>query len=88
MHTVVFYIATIWIGLLFGISVVLMIRVPFIARILVLDTLNLILIALLTLFATANRTAYYLDAALLLALLSFGGTLAAARYHSEGKVFS
>jgi multicomponent Na+:H+ antiporter subunit F len=57
-------------------------------RILALDMLTLILIALLILFADANREAYYLDAALVLALLSFVSSLAAARFHSERRIFS
>ncbi len=57
------------------------------ARILALDTLTLILVALLVLFVDAFRTPYFLDAALVLSLLAFLGTLAAARYHGERKIF-
>jgi len=57
-------------------------------RILALDMTILILIALLVLFSDSNRVSYYLDAALMLALLSVIATIAAARYHSEGKLFS
>jgi multicomponent Na+:H+ antiporter subunit F len=56
-------------------------------RILALDTLTLILVALLVLFVNAFRTPYFLDAALVLSLLAFLGTLAAARYHGERKIF-
>ncbi len=73
---------------LLGVSVVAVIRARSTAgRILALDTLTLILVALLVLFADANRSAYYLDAALILALLAFVGTVAAARYHGERRIF-
>ncbi|MBA4116050.1 MAG: pH regulation protein F, partial [Rubrobacter sp.] len=39
------------------------------------------------LYGAANRSPYYVDAALILALLAFVGTLAAARYHGERKIF-
>ena len=51
--------------------------------ILALDTLALILIALLVLCAAANRS-YYMDAALVLSLLTFVATLILARYHEGG----
>ncbi len=88
MHQIVFYLATIWIIILVGVSAVWIIRARSPSdRILALDTLTLILIALLALFAHVHRSPYYLDAALTLALLAFIGTLAAARYYSQGKVF-
>ena len=56
-------------------------------RILALDALTLILSALLVLYGDASRSAYYLDTALILALLAFVGALAAAWYHGERKIF-
>lgn len=56
-------------------------------RILALDTLTLVLVALLVLCADANRFPYYLDAALVLALLAFVSDPAATRYYGERKVF-
>lgn len=56
-------------------------------RILALDTLTLVLVALLVLYGDAQREVYYLDVALILALLAFVGTLAAARYYGERKIF-
>ncbi|MDQ4077322.1 MAG: monovalent cation/H+ antiporter complex subunit F [Chloroflexota bacterium] len=89
MHTVVFYLAAVWITALLGLSAVLIVRArSLLVRVLALETFTMILIALLTLFAHATRSAYYLDAALILALLSFTGTVAAARYRSEGRIFS
>ena len=88
MHVEVFYLAGVWMTGLLGISVVLVIRArSALRRILALDVLTLILIALLILYADASQTAYYLDAALALALLSFIATLAAVRYHSDGRLF-
>ncbi len=88
MHETVFVLAAAWMTALLGITVVYVIRArSAMVRILALDTLTLLLIAFLILYADANRTAFYLDAALALALLSFISTLAAARYHSEGRLF-
>ncbi len=88
MHVAVFYLAMVWMTGLLGIAVVMVIRArSAMRRILALDVLTLILIALLILYADASQTAYYLDAALALALLSFIATLAAVRYHSDGRLF-
>ena len=89
MHEAVFYAAAVWMTGLLGVSVVLVVRArSAMVRILGLDVLTLILVALLILYADANRAPYFLDAALALALLSFISTLAAARYHSERRLFS
>jgi len=89
MHEVVFYLAALWMTVLLGLSVISVIRArSSLTRILALDMTILILIALLVLFSDSNRVSYYLDAALMLALLSVIATIAAARYHSEGKLFS
>jgi multicomponent Na+:H+ antiporter subunit F len=88
MHEVVYYAAMIWMTVLLVACIWLVIRTPSqIVRILGLDTLTLILIALLILYSTTQETSYYLDAALLLALVSFVSTVVVARYHSERKVF-
>ncbi len=89
MHEAVFYGAALWMTGLLVVSVLLVIRArTSLARILALDMTILILIALLVLFSDSRRVAYFLDAALMLALLSVIATIAAARYHSEGKLFS
>lgn len=89
MHEPVFYLAALWMTALLVVTVVLVIRArSSLARILALDMLILILVALLVLFSAANGVSYYLDAALVLALLSVVATLAAVRYHSEGRLFS
>lgn len=88
MHEIVFYAAAAWMTVLLAVAVVAVIRVSETAgRILALDVLTLILVALLVLYGNANRSAYYLDAALILALLAFVGTLAAARYYGERRIF-
>jgi multicomponent Na+:H+ antiporter subunit F len=56
-------------------------------RIIVSDLLDSIVIALLALVSYWRETAYYLDAALALALLSFVSTLAAVRHYAEGGPF-
>ena len=89
MHEAVFYLAALWMTGLLVVSVGLVIRArSSLSRILALDMLILILIALLVLYSDSNRVSYYLDAALVLALLSFVATIGAARYHSEGRLFS
>lgn len=88
MHEIVFYLAVAWMTGLLAVSVAAVIRVRSTAgRILALDMLTLILVALLVLYAAANRSPYYLDAALLLALLAFIGAQVAAHYHGQRKIF-
>jgi multisubunit Na+/H+ antiporter MnhF subunit len=85
MHTPVMYIAMIWTLLLLGITIIMVIRSrALMVRVLALDAFTLILITLLVLLADLQGAAYYLDAALMLALLSFAGTIAAARYYRQG----
>jgi multisubunit Na+/H+ antiporter MnhF subunit len=89
MHETVFYAAAVWMTGLLGAIVVLLIRSgSTLVRILAVDTLTLVLVALLIAFAAAQGESYYLDAALILALLSFVSTLAAARFQSERETFS
>lgn len=88
MHSIVFYGATLWLALLIGVGVALTLRAPRISlRILGLDVVSTLLVGLLALFAGGRNSANYLDAALVLALLAFVGTLAAARYDAEGRIF-
>jgi multicomponent Na+:H+ antiporter subunit F len=88
LHEIVFYLAFVWMTILLVVSVAAVIRLSTTAgRVLALDTLTLILVALLVLYSDAFRSPYYLDAALILSLLAFLGTVAAARYHGERKIF-
>lgn len=88
LHEITFYLAFMWMTVLLVASVVAVIRLSSTSsRILALDTLTLILVALLVLYGDAQRTPYYLDVALVLSLLAFVGTLAAAQYYGERKIF-
>jgi multicomponent Na+:H+ antiporter subunit F len=88
LHEIVFYAAFTWMTVLLVIGVAAVIRLRSTAgRILALDTVTLVLVALLVLYADANRSSYFMDAALVLSLLAFTATLALARYHGERKIF-
>ncbi len=88
MHETVFYLAALWMTALTAVMVATVINVRSTAgRILALDTLTLVLVALLVLYGAAERSPYYLDAAFILALLAFVGTVAAALYHGERRIF-
>ena len=56
-------------------------------RILALDVLVAIVIALLTVLSYLRDVSFYIDAALALALLSFTATLVAARHVLRGRPF-
>lgn len=88
MHEMIFYAAFMWMTVLLVTSAALVVRMRSTAsRILALDMLTLILVALLVLYADARRVSYYLDAALILSLLAFVATLALSRYYGERRVF-
>ena len=88
MHEIVFYVAFVWMTVLLMVSAAAVIRLrSTAARILALDLLTLILIALLILYADSERSSYYMDAALVLSLLAFLATLTLGRYHGERKIF-
>ncbi len=88
IHDLVFYCAAVWLAALALICAGLLLRAGSGAsRVLALDTLVLVLIGLLTLWSASEGVSYFLDAALALALLAFVGTLAAARFHGEGRLF-
>ena len=89
MHTTVFYAAAVWMTVLLAVAVVLCLRArTALSRVLALDMLTLILVALLVLLAETKRVPYFLDAALALALFSFAATIAATRYLAERRLFS
>ncbi|HEV2067854.1 MAG TPA: monovalent cation/H+ antiporter complex subunit F [Thermomicrobiales bacterium] len=88
MHELVFYGAMIWMTGLLCVCIGMVIRArSALVRILALDTLTLVLVALLILYSTTTESSFYLDAALMLALLSFLSSVVAARYHSERRMF-
>lgn len=81
-------IALVWLVVLLGACAVRVVGAPSsVSRILALDTLALVLIGLLVLFSVSRDVSYFLDAALILALLGFVATLGAARYHGRGRLF-
>ena len=55
-------------------------------RILALDTLAIDAIAILVLFGLRQQSAFYFEAALLLALLGFVGTVALCKYLLRGDI--
>jgi len=80
--------AVVWTFLLMAIVVIGLLKTPHpLTRILMLDFITLILIAILILYAIREGRPFYLDAALVLAALSFISTTAAARYQAEGRPF-
>lgn len=88
MHELVFYLASAWMTVLLVTSAAAVIRLRSTAgRILALDMLTLVLVGLLVLYADANNSPYYMDAALVLSLLAFLATLVLGRYYGERKVF-
>lgn len=88
MSDIVFYIAMIWLIGLFCVCVVMVAKAESpLVRILSLDVLSLVLVAVLIVYSVTTHTSYYLDAALVLALISFVSILASARYHAERRLF-
>jgi multisubunit Na+/H+ antiporter MnhF subunit len=81
-------IALIWSIVLLALAVLAVLRARgSFARILALDTAALMLIGVLLMLAKRDDEPYYLDAALILAALSFVSTIAAARYRAENRPF-
>lgn len=87
MHLPVVGAAAIWMTVLFATTVAIAIRARSTAeRLVAIDAMTLVLVALLVLYSVANGQSYYLDAALALALFSFIGTVVAARRLAGGRV--
>ena len=88
MHQLVFYLAALWLsGLVIACAVLVLRARTTASRILALDTLVLLLVELLVLWSDSEGVPYFLDAALVLSMLGFVATLAAARFHGEGRIF-
>lgn len=87
MHIVVFGAAAIWMTFLLAMLVIFAIRAEStIVRILVVDALALVLVALLVFSSSFSQQPYYLDAALAISLFSFTGTVVAARRHADERI--
>jgi multisubunit Na+/H+ antiporter MnhF subunit len=83
MHDVVFYVALVWLMGLLGVLVVVSARArSTLDVVLALDTLALVFVAVLGLFGAWRGVTGYLDAALVLALVSYVQTVAATRHHA------
>jgi len=88
MLDAVIVVAAAWATLLLvGGGVLLLRSRDTLQRVLVLDVLVSIVIILLTTLSYEHDVAYYIDAALALALLSFTATLVAARHVIRGGPF-
>lgn len=88
MPELVLEIALGWVTLLLVAGAVLLLRAKdTLHRLLALDVLVALLIALLIILSYLRGVSYYIDAALSLALLSFTATLVAARYVTRGGPF-
>ena len=88
MPTVLVVPALIWVTALLVAGGVVLIRArSVLQRIVALDLLSVVVVALLALLSYAQDVPYYLDAAVALALLSFVATVAAARYLRSGGPF-
>ena len=88
MHQIVYYIAMVWMTGLLCVCIGLVVRArSALMRVLALDSLALVLIALLVLYSTTTGKGYYIDAAIMLALLAVIGSVAAARSHCERRIF-
>lgn len=83
--TVIVVPALIWVTALLVAGGVVLIRARnVLQRVVAFDLLSVLVVALLALLSYAGDRPYYLDAAVALALLSFVGTVAAARYLRSG----
>jgi multicomponent Na+:H+ antiporter subunit F len=88
MPDVVMAIALGWAALLaLGGGVLLLRAGDALHRVLALDVLVVIVIALLAILSYLRDVSYYIDAALALALLALTSTLVAARYVTRGGPF-
>ncbi|MGE6763076.1 monovalent cation/H+ antiporter complex subunit F [Corallococcus interemptor] len=88
MHETFFTLAIVWMVGLLGTMVLLASRQRSAADVLMsVDTLGLVICAVLALYGAIRREAGYLDAALVLALLSYVQTVAGARYLHHGRAF-
>lgn len=88
MDETIFAAAAIWATVLLAVTIIALVRArAAMLRILLADTVTLILVALLLLYAERVDGPYFLDAALALAMLSFVATVAAARYYADRRIF-
>lgn len=88
MHETFFTLAIVWMVGLLGALVLLASRQRSAADVVMsVDTLGLVICAVLALYGATRGEAGYLDAALVLALLSYVQTVAGARFLHHGRAF-
>ena len=88
MDEPIFAVSAVWATVLLAVTIIALVRARgAMLRILLADTVTLILVALLLLYAERVGRPYFLDAALALAMLSFVATVAAARYYADRRIF-
>jgi multicomponent Na+:H+ antiporter subunit F len=88
MPTAIIVPAMIWVTLLLVAGGLALVRARDVhQRVIALDLLAIVVVALLALLSYYRDVGYYLDAAVALSLLSFVATVAAARYLGSGGPF-
>lgn len=88
MPAVIVIPALFWVTFLLVVGGLVLVRArDVLQRIVALDLLAVIVVALLALLSYLRGQPYYMDAAVALALLSFVATVAAARYLDSGGPF-
>lgn len=88
MPTIIIVPALIWVTLLLVAGGTALVRArDVLQRVIALDLLAVVVIALLALLSYLRGQPYYFDAAVALALLSFVATIATARYLGSGGPF-
>jgi multisubunit Na+/H+ antiporter MnhF subunit len=89
MHDAVFYIVIFWLGSLLALLALRAMRAEGVVdRVLAIDTISYVMVAVLSTIALWRRAPGYLDIALMLALLAYIQTVAAARYARDHEVIS
>jgi multisubunit Na+/H+ antiporter MnhF subunit len=87
MHPTVFILAIAWCFVLIALLAFHAVRArDTVDKLLALDTLSLVFIAALTIFALHRGRSAYLDVALMLALIAFAQTLAGVHYAGRGMI--
>ena len=88
MHVQIYYlVAIILVALLVILSIIMVRAAKMTTRILAFDLLTYLLVGLSALIGLYQGSSFYLDAALIMAILSYIGTAAVARYYGERKLF-
>jgi multicomponent Na+:H+ antiporter subunit F len=88
VHTPIFNLAIVWLGVLLVVIILQVLRHrQALEAVLAVAASTLVLIAALVIYTVHTGVSYYLDPALVVALLSFVETVVVARLLSHGGVF-